>query len=285
MSEALPSFQFFARRMDGGPVVAITLNMDLRAQLSPAARPLACRVSVNLLKPSSDGVINDPKEIERLGELGNGLTDHLTGGTSLGFAGMYTSAGVRTWLFYCPTPESTLFGGPTSEPIVAKVESAFAGQSDYVPVTQVDLDPDWSAYASLYPTAAEQDELRFQQALKVDRARAQAMSTATAQMLMRQGDDLTQPRDIDFGLYFPTADARSTFAELAKANGFTVREPTAAGDAAVAATPFPVTVIRREAVLPTRMAQIENWLIDKARRAGGTYDGWGCFAAVPRKPG
>lgn len=93
--------------------------------------------------------------------------------------------------------------------------------------------------------------------------------------LQRDGDDLTEARDVDFSVVFPTEGAAHQFADHFEQLGYktSVRKSDV-----VAELPWDVTVV--EPMVPSHagISAVEESLQKVADIHGGRNDGWGCFA-------
>jgi hypothetical protein len=110
-----------------------------------------------------------------------------------------------------------------------------------------------------------------------------AFSEENAEVLQRmraEGDDLTQPRDIDFSVVF--ADELSAKAFADQLDRVEVSVSVEQSDVAEG-LPWDVTVTKK--MLPENevIAEFEEFLADVATGYGGRNDGWGCFNVVSEK--
>lgn len=119
-------------------------------------------------------------------------------------------------------------------------------------------DKDWDAYLKLlYPNAA---------------AKARIEDQKVVDNLLSVGDDITKPRPVDYGLYFPTDAARATFITYAQQQGYKVESQTTA----TGHLPYELTISK---ISPVDIELIGNTGIElnaQAAKQGGEYDGWGC---------
>ncbi|ESQ92352.1 ribonuclease E inhibitor RraB [Asticcacaulis benevestitus] len=93
------------------------------------------------------------------------------------------------------------------------------------------------------------------------------------------GDDLSQPRDIDFSLLFPDEGTAETFSAMMDAEGYEVElgpwEAQSDDDANTGK--WDVTVTRHMVPDHAAITQFEKELSGIAMPFGGRNDGWGCF--------
>ena len=92
--------------------------------------------------------------------------------------------------------------------------------------------------------------------------------------MLRDGDDFTKPRDIDFSVVFPSDSAAEEFAEHFFRLGFKISVQKSDCKPEL---PWDVTVTNF--MLPTHdgITKFEETLEGVAARFGGRNDGWGCF--------
>jgi len=92
--------------------------------------------------------------------------------------------------------------------------------------------------------------------------------------MLRNGDDLTKPRDIDFSIIFPSNSAAEEFGKHFIRLEFKV---SVQESNCVPELPWDVTVTNY--MLPTHagITEFEETLEAVATRFGGRNDGWECF--------
>ncbi len=90
-----------------------------------------------------------------------------------------------------------------------------------------------------------------------------------------QGDDLSQPRNIDFTVVFSEESAAERFAGLFRTQGYEVSV-----EFAETTKDFPWDVIVVKHMIPAHqdITEFENTLQEVAAPLGGRNDGWGCFS-------
>jgi hypothetical protein len=93
--------------------------------------------------------------------------------------------------------------------------------------------------------------------------------------LWRNGDDLTEPRDVDFTVVFAIEVAASEFAEHFKKLGYkvSIKESNCVPD-----LPWDVLVVGHMVPSHAEISEVENELQVIADGLGGHNDGWGCFS-------
>jgi len=97
----------------------------------------------------------------------------------------------------------------------------------------------------------------------------------TLQRMEGQGDDLTQPRNIDFTVVFPNEDSAQTFCQHFQTLGYAVSV-----NFAETAKEFPWDVVVVKHMKPSHqeIGDFESLLQGTAETLGGYTDGWGCFS-------
>jgi hypothetical protein len=92
--------------------------------------------------------------------------------------------------------------------------------------------------------------------------------------MVENGDNLSVPRDIDFIVVTPDAEAAARFAEVVGKWGLAL---TVEHADVVTTLPWEVRVVSH--MLPTHegITQLEQRLGHEAALVGGRNDGWGCF--------
>lgn len=93
--------------------------------------------------------------------------------------------------------------------------------------------------------------------------------------MVAKGDDLTQPRNIDFSVLFADQSSAEKFAEHFRSLGYKV---SLKGDYPKPDFSWDVTVVRHMPATHEGIADFENFLQSVADRWGGRNDGWGCFS-------
>lgn len=92
--------------------------------------------------------------------------------------------------------------------------------------------------------------------------------------MVRNGDDLSIPRDINFTLIFPSLSSCHEFAHKLAALGFKTAIEKAEADPSL---PWDVIVTRHMLPSHDEITQLESLLESMAGPFDGQNDGWGCF--------
>ena len=93
--------------------------------------------------------------------------------------------------------------------------------------------------------------------------------------LEAQGDDLSQPRDVDFNVVFPDEARASDFAHRFRREGY---RATVRFENVREAHPWEVLVVKNMVPTHAGITDFERDLQDAADALDGYNDGWGCFA-------
>ena len=194
-------WDFYLTTVDDHPA---SIFVDLgQAETAPEVqRPCLLRVSVKMQVAREDG-LSDDEETETLYAIEDELFAGISRGLRARYVGRITSQGNRDYFYY----------GQSAEGFAAAVARAFAGFPVYEFACADAPDPEWDIYFDLlHPGALDMQTIQNRRV--VDR-------------LTSSGDDLSQPRDVDHWLYFPSEHSRDQFAAQVEGEGFRV-EPFAA---------------------------------------------------------
>jgi hypothetical protein len=94
--------------------------------------------------------------------------------------------------------------------------------------------------------------------------------------LIKRGDPLTEPREINFHFLFPTRSQAIGFIEILPDKALR-HEISWYAEREV----WQITVVKHMIPTHQEITELENHLIDKAHPLDGVADGWGCFAVKP----
>lgn len=160
--------------------------------------------------------------------------------------GRITTEGRREFYFY----------GETKEGFVQAVRAAMGEFKHYRFDTGEREDSKWEQYLTvLYPSIKDLQRIANMDLLDV---------------IIKRGDVLTIPREVQHWMYFPSNVSREQFRESAKAAGFVISsEFTSDGD-----LPFAITVTRTQSIEQKFIDATVLELLDLSLRFDGSYDGW-----------
>lgn len=233
-------YLLFSREEAGLPKIVTTVA------LNPEERPnLPFQVTARLPYQAKDNGLPVNDELNRVARIEDQLVEALKplGGLHLGHI---TSAGAML----------VAFRMPEKAPVEITVKTGLLRKE------QVELisrhDPEWVWYETeMAPDEIESEMGRNQQLLIT---------------LQEHGDQHQKPRPVDFGAFFPTADARSAFLAAIHADGYRLTpvgiwEPEGTNS-------FWCEVVIETDVQPRSIATRCAYLRRQARQQGGDFDGW-----------
>ncbi|MBA3067181.1 MAG: DUF695 domain-containing protein [Hyphomonas sp.] len=241
-------WDFYALRVDGDPA-SIFVDLDLDAAAPIEALPNVAYLRIRMNAPRPDG-LSSQEEYDALIAIEDTSTGALSNGTTCLYVGRNTSSGNRDFYFY--VSDIARFE--------ANASACMKPFSNYQFQTGGRFDPEWSTYHNfLYPPARDLQRM---------------MNRRVCESLEAQGDDLELLREIDHHCYLPTAALASELAQLATAQGFTVKaihEPWEKNPM------FEVHLM--QFARPRDIDEPVLLLFEACSKLGGEYDGWGCVAA------
>lgn len=97
----------------------------------------------------------------------------------------------------------------------------------------------------------------------------------TLRRMRRNGDDLSQPREVDFSIIFPHESFAIDFIRVVEAKFDKVRYEKADHESDL---PWDVTATRFMTPSYEEISATEVFLESVAEKFGGEIDGWGCFS-------
>jgi hypothetical protein len=233
---------------EGNPAT-VFVKMGLASVAPQAKRPSLCRVIVPLQSAREDGLIGDPGESEQLFELEEALIEQLTSECDALFVGRVTTCGVRDFAFYAPEGEM----------LEAHAQRALGSYPQYEPDVQLRQDAEWGFYADiLLPSAFESLQISVDRRLRA---------------LREEGDDMTAPRPLEFGVAFQTPEARATFVADLGTDTFEISQDDASdGEDERPSVDLRVTSSAEPAVVHALVRQIYSHL----QETPGWVHGWSC---------
>lgn len=240
------NWDFYFCRVNDKPA-SIFVDLDIAKEAPLADFPYMVNVLVPVKAPRPDG-FPGADEYDALSALEDALSSALCSDKSALYVGRNTSDGRRDFFF---------FTGDLSG-VKSRVAQATAGFPAYKVDWGAGEDPEWKTYFEfLYPSAEDRQRME---------------NRRMCERLKEAGDSLTQARDIDHFAVFPTASARTAFAEKITEMGFRVSELY---DRENTTHRFGIEFIRSDVPSHGGMDDITLPLLDIARTLGGRYGGWG----------
>jgi hypothetical protein len=93
--------------------------------------------------------------------------------------------------------------------------------------------------------------------------------------LLKAGDNLSLPRDVDFSIVFPTKRAAKLFINAISGDFKSVNYKESHVDPELV---WDVTAVKFMVPDHQLIGETEDFLAEKAKSFGGRNDGWGCFS-------
>jgi uncharacterized protein (TIGR01619 family) len=238
-------WDFYSCRVDDEPA-SIFVDLGIRRDVPLGNRQYMAFVRLFMRAPRPDG-LSSQEEFEELIRLEDQVTAALAAHDVATYVGRNTSGGCRDFYFYVSDPGS----------FTQRVSAALADFPEYKYEVGSRLDKDWTTYFEfLYPSPEDMERIQ---------------NRRVCESLQKNGDALSEPREIDHWAYFPDEDSRARFLIAIEPLGFKVRELKRwdDDDRAFGIQFFRVDLPSFEAIdsvtLPLHRAAIV---------AGGDYDGW-----------
>lgn len=246
------NWDFYMCRLDDKPAF-IFLPLDLLKQNPPLATyPHLFLVRLHFLHPREDG-LSSQEEFDTLVTIEDSVQAAVTAEQAAVYAGRVTTDGYRAFVFYTAAPER-------SQEQVAQVMRGFPA---YEYSTSTRPDENWNLYREfLYPAPKQFESIQNRRVLA---------------SLEKNGDPLTQGREIDHWAHFPTAQARDRFVRMALELGYSLRPD----GAAKADRGFPARMFRVDVPSYANIDDVTWPLHEAAAEVGGEYDGWESPAVRP----
>lgn len=241
-------WDFYLTRIDDH-AASVFVDLGLAESAPEADRPCLLRVSLKLQIARDDG-LSDDEETETLYAIEDELFAAICSTLRARYVGRITSQGSRDYFYY----------GRSADGLGAAVQKARDSFPKYTLACGDKHDPDWEIYFNLlHPNNLDMQSIQ---------------NRRVVDQLVAGGDDLTQPRDIDHWLYFPSEHSRAEFTRQVEQERFriediTVKQPDAEFS-------FGVRMTRSDRVDPAAIDALVADLFLRAESCGGEYDGWEC---------
>ncbi|MEO1451204.1 MAG: DUF695 domain-containing protein [Bacteroidota bacterium] len=211
-------------------------------------RPELVQVSVHLNQPNPYGLTRTA-EAESLYILEDHLAEHLAVNLGGVYVARQTTGGQRVFYYYCRASIDY-------RNVIAEVMSQF---DPYQWSCHAYTDGDWNHFRThLYPTNYGLQSI---------------MNRRLMDKLRQEGDDLTQAREVEHFVYFPSEKARENFLTEALQQGYAIVELS--DPQADAPLPYGAVISRVEKLDREEMDTAVGWLLEAAEQLEGLYDGWG----------
>ncbi|HLJ09834.1 MAG TPA: DUF695 domain-containing protein [Planctomycetaceae bacterium] len=242
------NWNFYLTNVDGHPA-SIFVDLGMADAAPDALRPWVLRVAVKMQSAREDG-LSDSEEAETLDAIEDALFASVGRGLSARYVGRITTQGHRDHFYY----------GKSSNGFSVAVEKALTTFPQYKFALADQSDADWDVFFDLlYPGALDMQSIKNRQVIE---------------QLTSNGDDLSQPREVDHWLYFPSEHSREQFTRQIENEGFRVE--TLANNEPDAEFGFGLHLARHDRVDLESIDALACDLLLRAESCGGEYDGWGC---------
>ena len=228
-----------------GKLASILVNLGLRDSAPLFSKPWLLWVWVYFQSPRPDG-LSDAEEAPRLYKIEDALTLRLAQACQALLSGRITTEGRREFYFY----------GETN----AGFRKAAAGALTAFDGYKFDLgeqeDSSWGQYLDvLYPSLEDLERIANMDLLDE---------------LLKRGDVLTIPREVQHWVSFRTQQSRASFREAARVAGYViVGETESEGEFS-----FGMSVTRTQSIEQKLIDQTVIELLRLCRSLNGDYEGW-----------
>lgn len=141
-----------------------------------------------------------------------------------------------------------------------KLEPVYKNFPRLQPILKIRTDTSWEAYLSfLYPNEETQEYMANEKILL---------------HLVKEGDNLSQPRQVDHWLYFSSSADRDRFSAYIVTEKYKIENKQLVAEARL---PYQLQISRVDKVDIGAITAITTSLRKKAEQYGGDYDGWETF--------
>lgn len=222
------------------------LDMGLIHVAPIESKPNFLYVSLKMNDPREDGLSSNG-EYDTLIEIEEHLESNLKSKHDIVYAGRLTSNGRRDFYFY--TSDSLLIEKTISESLVRF--------SNYSYDFEVKDDKDWHYYLDfIYPNPRQIQSI---------------LNRRVIESLEKHGDKLTERREVNHWLYFPSKEVRENFIEQVKEKGFKIEGTDTFDDKEFN---YQLRISRVDGVQHEEVDEYVLYLWELAEELGGDYDGW-----------
>ncbi|HEY3974062.1 MAG TPA: DUF695 domain-containing protein [Candidatus Sulfotelmatobacter sp.] len=226
-------------------LASILVNLGLRDSVPITSKPWLLWVWVYFQSPRADG-LSDGKEAPVLYKIEDALTPSIARVCQAILCGRITTEGRREFYFY----------GETRNGFRKAVKDALTGFEGYKFSLGEQEDSSWRQYLDvLYPSPEGLERIANMDLLDE---------------LVKRGDVLTVPREVQHWMSFRSEQSRALFREAAAGAGYSiVGESLSEGE-----FPFGVSVTRTQSIQQKLIDQTVIELLKLCRNFDGDYEGW-----------
>lgn len=241
-------WDFYLSPVDDCPA-SIFVDLKQIETAPDASRPWLLRVTVPMKTPRDDG-LTDSDEADVLDAIEDELFSAVARTLRARYVGRITTQGAREHFYY----------GSSAAGFSDAVGKATRRFPQYEIIGRDHADPRWETYTNLlFPSELDLQSIH---------------NRRLVMQLTENGDDLSQPRDVDHWLYFPSEESRDQFLLQIAGNGFRADSFLDDDDTGVEFR-FGAHLMRRDRVDLETIDGIVTDLFLRAESCGGAYDGWG----------
>lgn len=243
-------WDFYFLRVDDKPA---SIYVDLGAHdFAPNPKlPYMGYVRLHMREPRNDGLSSNA-EFDALVSVEDALTASLVN-IETEYVGRCTTDSCRDFFFYVSHPQAWS----------SRVAACMLSFDGYQYEADTREEPDWSSYFSyLYPSDADRQTIE---------------NRRVCEALKRNGDKLSEPREIDHWAYFADAKSLTAYVEEALQLGFKVRAISAPDDTC---DNHSAQLWRSDIPTLNSIDDVTLPLFNLAAKNGGEYDGWESIAVT-----
>jgi uncharacterized protein (TIGR01619 family) len=226
-------------------LASILVNLGLRESVPISSKPWLLWVWVYFQSPRADG-LSDSKEAPTLYKIEDALAPALSRECRAILSGRITTEGRREFYFY----------GETETGFRNAVKDAMNGFEGYRFDVGEQEDSSWNQYLNvLYPSLEDLERIA---------------NTDLLDALVKRGDVLTIPREVQHWASFRSEQSRALFREAARGAGYgIVGETESEGE-----FPFGISVTRTQSIEQKLIDETVIELLRLCRTFNGDYEGW-----------
>lgn len=240
-------WDFYFSNVDDKPG-SFYLDMGLN-QIAPVDKmPLFFYVSLKMNDPREQDGLSSDREYDTLIQIEDSLVGSLKDKHHIIYVGRLTSNGTRDFYFY--TSDTVLIEKTISESLVRfpNYEYDFALKDD----------KDWRYYLEfIYPNPRQLQSI---------------LNRRVIDNLEKNGDRLTQPREVNHWIFFKTTEEREKYIEKVKEKGFKIED--IGHEDRSKEFKYKLRISRVDNVKHGDVDDYVLYLCELADELGGDYDGW-----------
>ena len=243
------SWDVYMAQYEKGPGSTM-INMALKGKAPVKEFPFLLKTGVRVIECNGDGLPSEA-EFDKLYKMSEKIRTAIDAAVKNKSAGTFSYQCERVDYYYIKDT------GSVRKIIESAYKSNFPGYKYSITIRE---DKNWAAYLEfLYPNAATLEYMSDQKVVL---------------NLVKAGDDLSKPRQVDHWLYFKTEADRNKFILYSSKENFKVESKKYANDAALH---YQLQISRTDKVDLGSITKITSVIRKKALELNGDYDGWETF--------